>query len=122
MAASGSSALRPRAALLDEDSGARGMPGGGGLGAAAGLDPVTQRGGRGKPAAAHQLGRGRRHGGSALTGRWRRRHARLNRTAATRRRGAALTGDGLRCERGDIGSVMPKRRSARDDRSRSAMA
>jgi hypothetical protein len=120
MAASGSSALRPRAALLDEDSGARGMAGGGGLGAVAGLDPVTQRGGRGKPAAAQQLGRGRRHGGSALTGR--RRHARSNRTAATRRHGAALTSDGLRRERGDIGSVMPKRRSARDDRSRSAMA
>jgi hypothetical protein len=38
-----------------------------------------------------------------------------------RRCGAALTSDGARRERGDIGSVMPKR-SARDGRSRSAMA
>jgi hypothetical protein len=78
------------------------MARGGGIGGAAGLNPVTRRGGRGKPAAAHQLRRGRRCGGSALTGRRRRWRARSDRTVTTRRRGTALTGDGVgRCRLGD---------------------
>jgi hypothetical protein len=54
------------------------MAEGGGLGGAAGLDPVTRRGRHGKPVAAHHLGRGMRREGSTLTGRRRRRRARQN--------------------------------------------
>jgi hypothetical protein len=85
--------------LLDEDNGARDMAGGGGIGGAAELDLVTQQGGRGKPVAAHQLERGRRRGDNVLTERRQRWHARSDRTAAIWRRDAALTGDGVRCER-----------------------
>jgi hypothetical protein len=58
------------------------MAEGGGLGGAAGLDPVTRRGRHGKPVAAHHLGRGMRRDGSTLTGRRRRRRARSDRMVA----------------------------------------
>jgi hypothetical protein len=92
-------ALWPRASLLDEDSGARDMAGGGRFGGAAELDLATQQGGHDKPVVAHQLGRGRRRGDNVLLERRRWRRAHSDRTAAIRQRGAALTGDGVRRER-----------------------